>query len=143
MMWFLKVVLQLRSSSSLGHQLLGLQWNQNPTWHPKYFCLTIWTKRSILKVMIGHEVLQLWGQNFASGDQDHQRSHHRFPTFNMPMYGQEDLYLGMFTYLPWSRYSPWIHYDESLYSVWTFPKSYICDRSWWPYQNWLLHRGWK
>jgi hypothetical protein len=53
---FPKAVLLLRLSSLLGHQLLVLHSNQNPTWHRKYFCPCIQTKRSILGVTIRHGV---------------------------------------------------------------------------------------
>jgi hypothetical protein len=75
------------------------------------------------------------GQKFASGDRDHWRPHHWFPIFNAPIYGQGDLYLALFTCLPWSWYNPWTHYDESLHFAWTVSKSYTCDRPSWPYQN--------
>jgi hypothetical protein len=68
------------------------------------------------------------GQNIASGHQDHWQPHHQFPSFNAAMYEQRDSHPGMFTCFPWFRYSPWMHYKESLYSAWTAPKSYSCDR---------------
>jgi hypothetical protein len=75
------------------------------------------------------------GQKIASGHQDHWRPHHQFPSFNVPMYGQGDSQPGMFTCFPWFGYSTWMHYDESLYSAWTVPKLYACDRPSWSYQS--------
>jgi hypothetical protein len=40
---------------------------------------------------------QSQGQKIANGHQDHWRPHHRFPLFNMPMFGQGDSHPGMFT----------------------------------------------
>jgi hypothetical protein len=75
------------------------------------------------------------GHRIAGGHQDHWQPHHQFSSFNAPMYKRGDSHPGMFTCFPWFGYRPWMHYDESLYSAWTIPKSYACDRPSWPYQN--------
>jgi hypothetical protein len=51
-------VLQLSLISLLGHQLLGLHWNQNSMWYPNYLCRSIQMKRPILGVTIIHGVLE-------------------------------------------------------------------------------------